>query len=52
MVKPNPKCQMVCHTEPSEKQSSETVWKRAGTFKKYLAGDTINNVCVYLYIYI
>ena len=35
--------QMVCYTEPSEKSSLETVWKRADTFKKYVAGDWMNH---------
>ena len=38
--------QMVCYTEPSEKSSMETVWKRAGTFKKYLAGDWMNHLSI------
>ena len=33
---------MVCYTESSEKSSMETVWKEAGAFKKYLAGDCMN----------
>ena len=32
---------VVCCTEPSGKSCLETVWKRAGTFKKHLAGDWI-----------
>ena len=39
-------CQMVCYTEPSEKLSLETVWERAGTFKKYLAGDWMNHLSI------
>ena len=35
--------QIVCYTEPSGKSSVETVWKRAGTFKKYLAGLSLAN---------
>ena len=41
--------QMVCYTEPSEKSSLETVWKRAGTFKKYLAGDWMNHLSITVY---
>ena len=40
--------QMVCYTEPSEKPSLETVWKRAGTFKKILAGDWMNHLSIKL----
>ena len=29
-----------------EKSSFETVWKRAGTFKKYLAGDWMNHLSI------
>ena len=38
--------QMVCYTEPSEKLSMETVWKRAGTFKKYLGVDWMNHLSI------
>lgn len=31
--------QLVCYTQPSGKSSLETAWKRAGTLRKYLAGD-------------
>ena len=40
--------QMVCYTEPSEKLSLETVWKRAGTFRKYMAGDWMNHLSIWL----
>lgn len=30
---------MVCYTETSGKSCVEIVWKRAGTFRKYLTGD-------------
>lgn len=33
--------QVVCYREPSKKSSLERVWEHAGTFKKYLAGDSI-----------
>lgn len=36
--------QIVSYTEPSEKSSLETIWKRAGTFKKYWAGDWMNHL--------
>lgn len=35
----NPTRQVVCYTEPCGKALLETVWERAGTFKKHLAGD-------------
>ena len=41
---------MVCYTEPSKKPSLTTVWKRAGTFKKYLAGYGMNLYHLYLSI--
>ena len=37
---------MVCYKEPSEKLAIETVWKRAGTCKKYLAGDWMNHLSI------
>ena len=41
--------QMVCYTEPSEKLSLETVWKRTGTFKKYLASDKMHHPSITVY---
>ena len=35
---------MVCYTELSWKSSSETVWNRTSTFKKYFAGDLTNHL--------
>ena len=45
-LKVNPACQMVCYTELPGKEPLETVWKRAGAFKKYLAGDWTNHLSV------
>ena len=46
---PNLMRQMVCFTESSEKSSLETVWKRSGSFKKYLAGDKMNHLSITVY---
>ena len=37
---------MVCYTKLPGKEPLETVWKRAGTFKKYLAGDWTNHLSI------
>ena len=37
-------CQMAYYTEPSGNSSIESVQKRAGTFKKHLAGDLMNRL--------
>jgi len=38
--------QMVCCSEPSGKLSMETVWKRARTLHKYLAGDWMKRLSI------
>lgn len=37
------------YTEPSEKLSLETVWKRASIFKTYLAGDWMSHLSITTY---
>jgi hypothetical protein len=38
--------QMGGYTEPSGKSSMESVWKRAGTFRKCLPGDRMNHLSI------
>ena len=38
--------QMGGYTEPSGKSSLESVWKRAGTFRKCLPGDRMNHLSI------
>ena len=39
----------VCYTEPPGKSSVDTVWKRAGAFKKYLAGHWMSHLYITVY---
>ncbi len=39
----------VCFIQPSGKAPLETVWKRADTMKKYLAGNWINHLSATIY---
>ena len=41
--------QNCCSTKPSGEAPQGTVWKRAGTFKKYLAGDRTNHLSITVY---
>lgn len=45
-ISPKLTCQMVGYTEPSEKLSLEIVYKRAGTYLKYLTSNWTNHLFI------